>query len=158
FDQVAQAHLIAVMAIPYVAEGTQHSGSDTKHLLWLHEYWDMPGHVGCLALVTTEQELETDRVIGAKRGDITEILGPGVRGRPRPPRQGGVELAGEIGKLAVAHDHGLDLPRQFPGVDEFLSINAAPGVRGDVAHVIMARLARRQPDAFKRRPHAREFF
>src|SRR5262249_28305056 len=114
---------------------------NAEHLFWPHEHGDVPGQVGCLALVAAEEQLETDRAIGAIRGDITEILGPGVDWRLHPPGKGGVELAWKIGQFTVANDHGLDVPRQFPRVDDLFSIDATPGVGGDVAYVIVARLA-----------------
>ena len=71
---------------------------------------------------------------------------------------GHVELAGQVARAGRTQQGRLDGIHQGPGVDDLLGVDAGQGIAGDVARVVVARLAAGEANALQRRHQGRHVF
>ena len=107
---------------------------------------------------SSEQQTETDGRVGAASGEPGDILCPVGRRIIGAAVECDIELARQIGEIAVIDEQPGHRAGESTSIDQLGRIDAGEGVARDIAHVVEAGLLAGQADLARARRSPRGIF
>ena len=145
-DQVAHPGQAAVLAVAELAEELGDGPGDLDRLVLGHEHVDVGGHPLAVGQPAAHQEVEPERAVGGPGRPQADVVDLGLGAVLEAARHRDLELAGQVGVLAVAGEEVGDGPGDGQGVEGLVGVDARDRAAQHVAGRVAAGLDGGQAD------------
>ncbi len=125
---------------------------DLHHLIGPHEHVDVARHPGAVGETAADEDVEADVAAVAPGGPHPDVVDLGLGAVLEAAGDAHLELAGEVGVLAVAGEEARDPLGVGQSVDRLVGVESGNRAAEDVAGRVAARLDGRQPRLRKAPP------
>src|SRR5215217_5761675 len=153
--QIAQAAGPAVVAVAELVEELRHGAADLDRMLGMNEDVDVRREARSIGEPATDQQVEPDRPVVEPGRDESQIVDLRLGAVLAAAGDAHLELARQIGVLAVTGEEIADGHRDWVGVDDLFAVDPGDRAAEHVARRVAAGLNGRDTDRFKLAPDLR---